>query len=132
MAKRKRRKRKPNAALQKPQKKHRHRVGLLLAGFVLVYGGIAAKLIWLQMDADARLSQEERVHIGMKAIERPRGEIVDAQGRVLATDRKVPTLVADPGTVKHPDSLARYLASRLGLHVSDVDRQSKMRCIDSL
>ncbi len=48
---------------------------------------------------------------------------MDGQGRVLATDRKVPTLVADPGTVKHPDSLARYLAPRLGLNVSDLERQ---------
>lgn len=114
MTKKKPRK-KNDPAFSVPQRSQRLRLVLIGGLFIGAYVCIAARLVWIQTDADIRLSETEESHIGTKILERERGQIVDRNGRVLATDRPAPTLNVDPGSVEDAAALARYLAPRLGI-----------------
>lgn len=94
-----------------------HRVRLRIIGFfmTLAFCLIAARLVQFQLDPDMRFDQEDLKHIGRKMIERPRGSILDQSGRILATNRKVPTLAVDPSRVEDAEALTTFLAARLDL-----------------
>ncbi|MDK1020233.1 MAG: penicillin-binding transpeptidase domain-containing protein [Candidatus Hydrogenedentes bacterium] len=96
------------------------RIRLVLLLFLLIYAGIAARLIMFQIDPDLRFADEELKHIGEISIQRPRGDIVDRNGRILATDRTVPSLWVDPSEVDDPNAMVHYLMARLGFDEADV------------
>ncbi|MCH8204616.1 MAG: penicillin-binding protein 2, partial [Candidatus Hydrogenedentes bacterium] len=95
-------------------KAHSVRIRLVLFLFLLIYAGIAARLILFQIDPDYRFADEDLKHIGEISIQRPRGDIVDRNGRVLAKERTVPSLSVNPAEVDDPEALVQYLADRLG------------------
>ena len=97
-----------------PQKVHRMRIRELFAALCAFFLLLGSRLVLLQIDPDLRFSEEELYHIQKKSIPRPRGEITDHNGRVLATNQYVPSLIVDPSNVKDPAALARWLAPRLG------------------
>ena len=90
------------------------RIHLVLFLFLLMYASIAARLILFQIDPDLRFADEDLKHIGELPIQRPRGDIVDRNGRILATDRKVPSLSVNPAEIDDPEAMVQYLAGRLG------------------
>lgn len=96
------------------------RIRLVYFLFMLIFAGIAARLVMFQVDPDMRFAEEDLKHIGKIAIERPRGDIIDRNFRVLATDRSVPSLSVNPSKVDDPDAMVEYLAARLGLEVANV------------
>lgn len=108
-----RRERKPPPP--QPLKIHRFRVRILLWAFILAYAVIGGRLVLLQVDPDLKFGKEDLKHIGMVDIQRPRGTIHDRNGRVLATNRKVPSISANPSSIDDPRPLAAYLSRRLGL-----------------
>src|SRR5690606_24974419 len=83
-------------------------------------GCIAFRLVQIQLDPDMRLSQEDLFHIGKAEYRIDRGSIRDRTGRVLAKDRRVPSLFADPRKVSDPAALARLLHDRLGVEYDEV------------
>lgn len=95
------------------------RIRLVLLLFLFIYGGIATRLIMFQIDPDLRFADEELKHIGEISIQRPRGDIIDRKGRILATDRIVPSLWVDPSKVDDPKAMVQYLIARLGLDEAD-------------
>jgi cell division protein FtsI/penicillin-binding protein 2 len=99
-------------------RKHRRRIWFLMFLFVLPYGAVAARLVMFQVDPNLHFNDEELFHIREVFIDRPRGQIFDTRGRVLATNREVPSLSANPSAVKDPATLAQWLAPRLGETVS--------------
>lgn len=104
--------RQPNAST--PEKMHRRRIRFIMFGFLLVYGAIAARLFMLNFDPDMRFAEEDLLHVGEAQIDRPRGDVTDRNGRVLATNRNVPSLSVNPSEVDNPEALAAWLAPRLG------------------
>lgn len=102
------------AAAGGPGKKQRRRIRLLTVLFVLPFAAVTTRLVMFQTDPDLRFNEEELYHIASVAIPRPRGEIFDTKGRVLATNKDVPSLSANPSKVKDPEALAAWLAPRLG------------------
>jgi cell division protein FtsI (penicillin-binding protein 3) len=89
---------------------------VLCVPFVL----LGSRLVMLQVDPDLRFSQEELYHIHDIFIKRPRGDITDRLGRVLATNQDAPSLSVNPSNVSDPLTLARWLAPRLGESESDL------------
>ena len=102
------------------QKGHRVRIRILTMGIFLFFGLVCARLIHLQISPDMRFSDEDLKHISRKQLERPRGTILDRNGRVLASDRKLPSLYVNPSRVTNPDALAKNLAPRLQMAEADV------------
>ncbi len=94
--------------------KHRRRVALVMCLFVLPYVAVGIRLVMFQVDPDLRFNDEELFHIREVFIPQARGEILDRNQRVLATNRDVPSLSVNPSAVKDPVALAAWLAPRIG------------------
>ena len=94
---------------------HRIRVRLVSLLFLMAFGVVAFRLVQIQMDPDMRLSQEDLFHIGKAEYRIDRGSIVDRSGRVLAKDRLVSSLYADPRKVEDPKALAALLSAKIGV-----------------
>lgn len=104
----------PTPPVARPGKTQRIRIHLLVGLFTLIFAGISARLVMLQVDTDLRFAEEDVKHVGEIQIQRPRGDILDRNNRVLATDRMVPSLSANPSKVTNADAMARYLGPILG------------------
>ncbi|MEX2016010.1 MAG: penicillin-binding transpeptidase domain-containing protein, partial [Candidatus Hydrogenedentales bacterium] len=114
------------AALTPTNRSQRVRMRLVLVLFLLTYAVIGWRLIRLQVDPDLKLSNEDLAHIGQIEIHRPRGDIVDRNGRLLATDRKVLSLSVNPSKVTAHQPLAHHLSAALNLDQADlIERLSR-------
>lgn len=74
-----------------------------------------ARLVHLHIFPDVKFIDENLMHIGRIEIQRPRGQILDRNGRILATDRVVFSLNANPSKINDPQALAAELHHRLGM-----------------
>lgn len=90
------------------------RIGLLFAGFLLLFGLIMVRAVWLQgvrgaeLRADALSQQTETITVpGL------RGRIVDRDGEPLAVSEDAATVFATPYQVKDPADAARRLSAEL-------------------
>lgn len=101
------------------------RVRVVLVLFLAGFGLVAARLGQLHGAPDSQFRSEDRKHIGEIAIHKPRGDIYDRSGRVLATDRRLPSLSADPSAVENPTALAAHLRRTLGLTQTELDRLTR-------
>ncbi len=95
------------------------RIKFVFFCFLLMYAGIATQLILFRIDPDLRFADEELKHIGETSIQRPRGDILDRNGRKLATDRTTPSLRVNPSKVDDPNEMVEYLVEHLGLDEAD-------------
>ncbi len=80
---------------------------------LLGFGWIAINLVRLHQFPDERLGSGERGRIGEATTTPPRGKIHDGHGRVLALDRMVPSLYADPSRIVNPHEIAQMLSTKL-------------------
>ena len=103
-----------------PAKSHRLRIYLVLGGFILALLAIGAGLVKLQADPNMKLTEEEERHVGQRRLEIPRGDICDRNGRLLAKDRKVGSLWADPRYVQEPSTTALHVSVLLHLDEDQV------------
>lgn len=94
---------------------HRWRMRSVFWFLLLLFSALAARLVQLQARPDLIFSREELGHIGTVIVQIPRGDVLDRDGRLLATDRRVRSLSADPSRTDEPERLARELAVRLGM-----------------
>ena len=114
------RKSRKEEVVDSPQRGHRIRLRMIGFFMTLTFCLISGRLVQFQLDPDMRFDKEDLKHIGKKMIERPRGNIYDANGRVLATNRKMPTLAVDPSRVEDPHALVNFLAARMDLSHEDL------------
>ncbi len=105
----------------------RVRLWCMAWAFALVFAVIALRLLQLHLSPSLKLSEEERMHIGEITLREPRGDIYDRQGQLLATQRKVPSLWADPSKTRDVQEVAMLLSSRLGLDESAVAKKLTLR-----
>jgi cell division protein FtsI (penicillin-binding protein 3) len=106
------------------------RVGLLFAGFLLVFAIVLARAVWVQgiqggeLSADAHSQQTESVVIPGK-----RGRILDRRGRELAVSEESATVYATPYQIRDPAKTAGELSDALDLPDEEIldsisDRES--------
>ncbi len=108
-------------------KSHLLRMRVLLWAFLVAFGAIGGRLIWLQVDPGKKLSEESNSHIGQIELRVPRGDIRDCRGSLLATDRQVPSLWADPRFIDNPYTAALQLSARLSLDEDHMSRRLSKR-----
>ncbi len=110
-----------------PQARQRFRmrfIMVVLLGALLV---IAGRLGQLHLNPRIELTEEEKKHIGVKPVTQSRGEIVDRNALLLASNRQVPSIWADPRKVKDPGRVADLLWERLGIERKEVLEQLSKR-----
>lgn len=94
---------------------HRFRIAVVQFFFILALAVISARLIQLHLYPHPNIRVAEKGHIGKTTIFRPRGDIYDRRGNVLATDKRAMSLAVDPSRVEDPDVLTWYLHRRLNV-----------------
>ena len=90
--------------------KSRARVGLAIAGFVLVYAIIAVRLVALAAAPD---SHPARRGTAQDAVATARPDILDRNGEILATDVKAASLFAEPRRIIDVDEAVELLTAVL-------------------
>jgi cell division protein FtsI/penicillin-binding protein 2 len=97
------------------------RIGLLFAGFLLCFLGIAGRAFWLQGVQGSKLASEA-VSQQTQSIPLPglRGDLLDRHGNPLAASEDAATIFAIPGEVTKPALAAEKLAPILGLPPAEV------------
>lgn len=90
--------------------------GLIMLGCLGLWAvGIESQLVWLQVVHHEYYStQADAQHDERVTLEAPRGDILDRNGRVLATTVESFELSADPTAVTNPMAEARELCTALG------------------
>jgi cell division protein FtsI (penicillin-binding protein 3) len=92
------------------------RLQLLSCGLALLWGIVALRLIYLQGWRHEELSRQALAQQRLvEAIPARPGDILDRNGRLLATTVKVYSLFVDPSRIDEPDELARRLGEALQL-----------------
>jgi cell division protein FtsI/penicillin-binding protein 2 len=97
-----------------PGERLRGRILWLTVGFCVLFSVLGLRLWHLHLNPSHQLTEEERLHIGKRHIEEPRGNIFDRNGLKLATDKRVPSIWVDPRYLSDPAHVARLLAPVTG------------------
>jgi cell division protein FtsI (penicillin-binding protein 3) len=95
------------------------RIGLLFAGFLLCFLGVASRALWLQGVQGAKLASEA-ISQQTQSVLLPslRGSLLDRHGNPLAVSEEAATIFAVPSEVTRPAEAARKLAPILDLSES--------------
>jgi cell division protein FtsI (penicillin-binding protein 3) len=85
------------------------RIRLVAVGFACLFGGIGAKLVYLGFKPEPQSLRRA----ASEAASRPRPEILDRNGEVLATDIKVMSVFAEPRRIIDKDEAVELLTAVL-------------------
>ncbi|MGD9628328.1 MAG: peptidoglycan D,D-transpeptidase FtsI family protein [Pyrinomonadaceae bacterium] len=116
------------AKRQPKRKNHRqqsfNRFMLIVAVLVIWFGGIGARLVYLQVrQHDWLRDRAENQRLEVRRSKMPRGTIYDRDGRVLAMSLTVKTLYADATEIEDPAATAKLLAKAAGADQKAIARQ---------
>ncbi|HSP74499.1 MAG TPA: hypothetical protein VLN26_19165, partial [Gaiellaceae bacterium] len=90
------------------QKQANRRIRLLLALFVLVFAGTAARAVWLQgVEAGSLGARAQAQHRETVTIPASRGTVYDRTGVQMAIGEQATTVYADPRQVTNALGVAR-------------------------
>ena len=107
---------------------HRRRValmGVLIGGMVLALMGRLGYLMLFRADHYGQMAQD--LHERERTIKAARGRILDANGRVLADNRRVCTISVIHSQIEDEEVVAEALSSRLGLDLKEVKKKVEKR-----
>ncbi len=91
---------------------------------VLLILGLVIRLFYLMVfDAEYYQKKAEQLHERERQIKAARGEIIDRNGVVLATNRSVCTISVIHSQVKEPEKVIRVLTEELGLEEKNVRKK---------
>lgn len=100
---------------------HRKKVLVVFLVAVIVLFGLIARLVYLMIfDAEYYQKKAEDLHERERQIKAARGEIVDRNGVVLATNQSVCTISVIHNQIKEPERIISILSSELGLQEKTV------------
>ncbi len=103
------------------------RIHVLMAVMLLWSGLIVYRLVDLQIVKKAEFSAEtENLHHSVEDIPAARGEILDANGKILAISREEPYIFADPSRIEDPAAASLTLSKVLGKDRAWRKRQEKL------
>ena len=100
-------------------KQANRRIRLLLACFVLVFGAVLARAVWLQgVNGDRYARMAESQHRETQKTPAGRGTIFDRTGVQLAIGEQKTTVFADPHQISNPKAVALAAHELLGVNAN--------------
>ena len=103
---------------------HKKKVWVVLAGCVLLLIGLAVRLVSLMgFQSDYYYEKAQDLHERERDIKAQRGEILDAKGKVLASNRTVCTISVIHSQIKEPEKVIRVLAKELSMEEETVRKR---------
>lgn len=97
---------------------------VVFLGAVLIIGALLGRLIYLMVfDAEYYQKRAEALHEREREIKAARGEIIDRNGTVLATNKTVCTISVIHSQIKEPEQVIRTLSTELGLTEEEVRKR---------
>ena len=95
---------------------HRRKILIVFLMAVLVLFGLIARLVYLMVfDAEYYQKKAEDLHERERGIKAARGEIIDVNGVVLATNKSVCTISVIHSQIKEPERVIEMLVKELGM-----------------
>ena len=106
---------------------------VFLCAAVMIFGLIGRLIYLMVFDAEYYQELAEDLHEREREIKAARGEIVDRNGVVLATNRTVCTISVIHSQIEDPDMVIRILAEELEMEESDVrERVEKVSSMEKI
>ena len=103
---------------------NRKKILVVFSCAVAVILGLVGRLVYLMVfDAEYYQKKAEALHEREREIKAARGEIVDAKGTVLATNKTVCTISVIHSQIKEPEKIIRTLSQELGLEEEEVRKK---------
>lgn len=97
---------------------------VVFCGAVLIIGALLGRLVYLMIyDAEYYQKRAEALHEREREIKAARGEIVDRNGTVLATNKTVCTISVIHSQIKEPEQVIQTLSMELGLTEEEVRKR---------
>ena len=91
---------------------------------VLIMAGLIGRLAYLMCFCSERYyDRAEELHERERDIKAARGLILDARGKVLASNRTVCTVSVIHSQIRDPEKIIRILAEKLGMKEEDVRKR---------
>lgn len=110
------------------QTHHREKIAVLCLLLCICMAGLMGRLFYLMMYRSEHYSQmAEDLHERERTIKAARGNIVDANGVVIATNRTVCTISVIHNQVKEPETVIRTLCEELDLEEEAVRKKVEKR-----
>lgn len=110
------------------QTHHRGRIAVLFFLLSICMAGLMGRLVYLMMYRSEHYSQmAEELHERERTIKAARGNIVDANGIVIATNRTVCTISVIYNQVKDRETVIRTLCQELGMEEETVRKKVEKR-----
>lgn len=113
---------------------HRKKILFIFVGFLLLLLGLVGRLVYLMIfDAEYYQEKAQRLHEREREIKAARGEIVDANGIVLASNKTVCTVSVIHSQIKDPERVIQLLSEELELEESCVrERVEKVSSMEKI
>ena len=120
--------------MQRNKTFNRKKIVLLFVAIMLVLVSLSARLVYLMIFCSEYYGQKaEELHERERDIKAARGEIIDATGTVLATNRTVCTISVIHSQLEDPEEVIRVLSEELGISEDTVrTRVEKVSSIERI
>ena len=96
---------------------------VFLAALLMILGLIGRMVYLMVFDAEYYQKKAEDLHERERKIKAARGEIVDTNGTVLATNRTVCTISVIHSQIKEPETVIKKLSKCLGMEEAEVRKR---------
>lgn len=103
---------------------HKKKVWVVLLGCMLLMVGLMGRLVYLMcFRSDYYYEKTKELHERERDIKAARGEILDAKGRVLASNRTVCTISVIHSQIKEPEKVIALLSEKLEMDEAEVRKR---------
>lgn len=103
---------------------HKKKILVVFTCAFLILTGLIGRLVYLMVfDAEYYQKRAEDLHKRERKIKAARGEIVDRNGVVLATNKTVCTISVIHSQIKEPERVTEILAKELGMNQTEVRKR---------
>ena len=103
---------------------HKKKVWVVLLGCMFLMVGLMGRLVYLMcFRSDYYYEKAKELHERERDIKAARGEILDAKGRVLASNRTVCTISVIHSQIKEPEKVIALLSEKLEMDEAEVRKR---------